>query len=81
MNLPESVFLKPAAAAVSSIYHTLRSSSNTSFKSTRSPTLSALLICVVAARYVTATLSQRRNAELLYVSEIMQGLTLLLENT
>lgn len=44
VNLPESVFTKPAAAAMSSIYHALPSSSNTSFKSTRSPTLGSALL-------------------------------------
>lgn len=66
MDLPDPIFTKTAAAAMSSSI-TPFTPALTHLLKAPSPPLSALFICVVAARYVTATLSKHQNAELLYI--------------
>lgn len=63
-DLPDPIFMTAAAAMSSSI--TPFTLALTHLLKAPSPPPSALLICVVAANYITAILSKHQNAELLY---------------
>lgn len=66
LDLSDLIFMKTAAAAASSSI-TPFTPALTHLLKAPSPPPSALLLCVVAARYVTATLSKHQNAKLLYI--------------